>query len=137
MGSLAGSDPERALVLVVDDEDLVREFTARILRESGHTVLVAHDGLEALGLVERYDGAVQLVVTDVTMPRLTGTELATRIKQRWPGLPVLYVSGGAVNLDDTATPLLKKPFSPDALRDRANALLAAHASGGPRPFPGL
>jgi CheY-like chemotaxis protein len=124
MGSPARSDPQGALVLVVDDQEIVREFMARTLRDAGHTVLEAQDGWEALGLAESYDGTLQLVVTDVTMPRLTGTELVARIKARWPGLPVLYVSGGVVP-QDPATPLLKKPFTPDALIAQAKALLAA------------
>ena len=93
MGALAPQAPARLVVLVVDDEDLVRGYMARVLSEAGHHVIVAHDGLEALRVIESCAGALNLVVTDVNMPRVSGTELAAGIRLRWPALPVLYVSG--------------------------------------------
>jgi CheY-like chemotaxis protein len=125
MGSAAPQGGSCAVVLVVDDEEYVCEYMARILREAGYQVRVAHDGLQALGIVESYGGALDLVVTDVTMPRVTGTELAARIKQRWPGLPILYVTGRHLPEDAPAAPFLQKPFTPDALTSQARALLAA------------
>lgn len=98
---------------------------ARVLRDAGYHVLVAHDGLAAWGVVEsRGGGALHLVVTDVNMPGLTGTQLAARIKRRWPGLPVLYVTGQDLPPDAPDAPRLHKPFTPDVLAAQARALIA-------------
>lgn len=69
-------------------------------------------------------GALHLVVTDVNMPGLTGTQLAARIKRRWPGLPVLYVTGQDLPPDAPDAPRLHKPFTPDVLAAQARALIA-------------
>jgi CheY-like chemotaxis protein len=112
------------LVLVVDDDERVCEYMARVLRDDGYHVLVAHDGLAAWGVVESRAGALHLVVTDVTMPGLTGTQLAARLKQRWPRLPVLYVTGRELPTDAPVAPHLRKPFEPEVLAAQARALIA-------------
>jgi two-component system cell cycle sensor histidine kinase/response regulator CckA len=124
MGSPGPQTLAHSVVLVVDDEDMVREYMARVLANAGHQVVVAHDGLEAWAIAETYGEGLQLVVTDVRMPGLTGTELAAHLKERWPSLPVLFVTGGAPSGDPTATPVLRKPFTGDALTAQVRALLA-------------
>ena len=124
MGDCAPQTASRPVVLVVDDDEQMRGYMARVLSDAGHHVLVAHDGLEALAIIESCGGALHLVVTDVNMPRVSGTELAARIKQRWPGLPVLYVTGRELPQDAPVAPRLHKPFLPDVLTARARALLA-------------
>jgi two-component system, cell cycle sensor histidine kinase and response regulator CckA len=86
----APSPPLR--VLVVDDEDLVRKFVERVLREAGYTTVTASDGPEAL---ETAAGAetFDVLVTDVMMPQMTGDELARRIRVQTPGIKVLYLTG--------------------------------------------
>ncbi len=127
MGAAAPDGHTPPLVLVVDDEDALRAYMARVLTAAGNRVIVAHDGLEALGIAEVWSDALRLVVTDVNMPSVSGIELATRLRARWPSLPVLYVSGRDIPGDAPAAAFLHKPFTPAALADRAAALLSGLA----------
>ena len=104
------------IILVVDDQEGVRAVLRRQLSDGGHTVLEAGDGAEALHLVRRRNGAVDLILSDVVMPQMNGTELATRIGIEFPDIPVMlmsaYVPGGVTRLGDgdTVVPVLQKPF---------------------------
>jgi len=104
------------IILVVDDQENVRVVVRRQLTEHGHTVLEASDGAEALHLVRRRNGAVDLILCDVVMPQMNGTELATRIGVEFPDIPVILMSafapGGVARLGhgDTVVPVLQKPF---------------------------
>jgi CheY-like chemotaxis protein len=124
MDKFAAQAQPRPFVLVVDDQNQVRTLMARVLSEAGHVVMEAEDGLEALDIIESYAGALHLVVTDVTMPRVSGTELAAQIKQRWPRIPILYVSGRELPQGAPDAPRLNKPFLPDELTTQVRALLA-------------
>jgi CheY-like chemotaxis protein len=121
----------RASVLVVEDEPLVRELLQRILARGGYSVRTANDGQQALELGA--DG-VELLITDVVMPRLGGRELAARLGAMRPGLPVLFLSGYASDnqllVAEARGPadLLQKPFSAAQLLERVAALLAAAAA---------
>ena len=90
---------------------------ARLLRKAGFTVLEAAGGPQALEVSESHDGPIDLVVTDVVMPIMSGKELAARLLDRRPGLKVLYMSGHADNvivhqgLLDEGVYLLTKPFT--------------------------
>ncbi len=79
-------------VLVVDDDVLVREVTAWMLADAGHTVHEAADGIAALEFLMR-EGPVDLVIADINMPGMDGLALTDEVKARWPELPVLLVSG--------------------------------------------
>jgi len=107
----------RALrVLVVDDDPLVLVSTAAMLEDLGHSAVQAESALDALARLS--DGeAVDLVLTDLAMPDLSGADLARRIKQRWPGLPVLLASGYADKLEDPGIelPHIGKPFNQNEL----------------------
>jgi two-component system cell cycle sensor histidine kinase/response regulator CckA len=83
----------RETVLVVEDDELVRGITVRSLRALGYRILLAEDGEDALRVVERHVGDIDLVVTDVAMPRMGGPELADRLSARNPRVKVLFVSG--------------------------------------------
>jgi two-component system, cell cycle sensor histidine kinase and response regulator CckA len=116
-------------VLVVDDEPGVREIASRYLERGGFRVLEARDGVQALELVDR-EGPPQLVLTDMMMPGIGGAELARRLKQRWPALPILFMSGfssaelreqGAIFSDGD---LIEKPFTPDGLMASAAAAVS-------------
>ena len=104
------------IILVVDDQENVRIVVRRQLTDRGHTVLEASDGAEALHLVRRRNGAVDLILCDVVMPQMNGTELATRIGVEFPDIPVILMSafapGGVARLGqgDTIVPVLQKPF---------------------------
>src|SRR5665213_1752491 len=106
-------------VLVVEDEDALREVARRILSRNGYVVLTSANGPEAIALVERHTGVIDLLLTDVIMPQMLGKEVAARIQEFRPGLPVLYMSGYArpvlgPTLDEEIA-LLEKPFSEQLL----------------------
>ena len=127
----AGADPTEAgaTVLVVDDEPAVRAVAARSLEHGGFRVLQASDGANALELVDRH-GPPQLVLTDLMMPGMGGAELARRLKERWPALPILFMSGysaedlhrqGAIGSDGE---VIQKPFTPTGLVESVSAALS-------------
>jgi CheY-like chemotaxis protein len=113
---LSGSET----VLVVEDDEAVRRLAARVLRDYGYTVLEAEDGAEALQLLAAQD-AIQLVLSDVVMPRLSGRELVARLHDERPWLPVVCMSGytsesgTAELLRDLHVRLILKPFVPATL----------------------
>ena len=91
--SSSGPGADRPVVLLVDDEDGVRRSTARLLEAAGFAVVTAEHGAAAWRELEARGNAVSLVLTDATMPELGGRELASRIARRWPGMPVVLMSG--------------------------------------------
>ncbi|MBL0275387.1 MAG: PAS domain S-box protein [Anaeromyxobacter sp.] len=119
------------LLLVVEDDPLVRAVTVRALQRAGYRVLVAEAGDEALRLVAQAAEPPALAVTDVVMPGMGGREVAEALRQRRPGLPVLYVSGyardtiGPRELAVPRTAFLQKPFSAAALLAQVRGLLDA------------
>ena len=82
--------PQR--VLVVDDEEPVRRFVARVLQGGGYETLVAEDGPAAIAIAEK-EGPLAILVTDLMMPQMNGDELAGRMRQMQPGLKILYLTG--------------------------------------------
>jgi two-component system cell cycle sensor histidine kinase/response regulator CckA len=121
--------PTRAgTVLVVEDEQLVRDLAARSLARAGHTVLTAPDGEHALQLVAERDGDVDVVVSDVVMPAMGGPELAVQLRRRWPNVGVVLVSGYTHELDpvetlDARVAFLHKPFTASALLEAVDRML--------------
>ena len=119
------ASPSRSgTVLLVEDEDAVRELTRRILIEGGFSCLEASDASAALALYRESPGDVDLLLTDVAMAGMSGPELAACIG---PELPALFMSGyagdAAAQLPDGAPPLLEKPFSADELLAAVRAAL--------------
>ena len=125
-------------VLVVEDEDIVRELVCEVLEQQGYNVICARDGLEALSVAGEFDGDIHLLVTDVIMPHMNGHELASKLCALRPDMKVLYVSGYSDNDIgdhgdlDPRHELLQKPFTPqtlaakirDVIRDRKYAFSA-------------
>jgi CheY-like chemotaxis protein/two-component sensor histidine kinase len=116
-------------ILLVEDEEGVRELARDILRASGYTVIEARNGPEALLLCEHHQGPIDLLLTDVVMPQMSGRELAERMGPVRPNLSVLYMSGytddavirhGVLGAD---TAFLQKPFTPAALGQRVRETL--------------
>lgn len=113
-----------ATVLVVDDEQILRTYMTRVLESEGYSVIEAENGVEALSLLSRKDSGVvvDLVITDVRMPRMGGRALAANLAQDRTSPPVLFVSGSHMP-SDVSGPLLRKPFMPDDLSALARKLL--------------
>ena len=111
-------------MLLAEDEDGLRALNGRVLEARGYRVLTASNAAEALLLAERQPGPPDLLVTDVVMPGASGRELARRLRDRHPGLKVLYVSGYAEDsrVEDDAS-FLQKPFTPEGLSERVAELL--------------
>jgi two-component system cell cycle sensor histidine kinase/response regulator CckA len=129
----ADSPPRGAgeTILVVEDEELVRDFACRFLRNEGYLTRESGDGVEALVLLRMEPDAVDLVLTDAVMPRMGGRELADHLGRLRPGLPVLFMSGYTNDeiirrgLLTPSAPFLQKPFSPEALATKVREVLDA------------
>jgi CheY-like chemotaxis protein len=127
-GAPAASIVGRETVLVVEDDAQVREIVVRVLSGLGYRVLAAPDGDAALQLREQH-GAVDLLLTDVVMPRISGRELATRLQWVQPGLKVLFMSGYSEDaivhhgVLEPGIELLPKPFTPKALAQRVRDVI--------------
>ena len=117
------------VVLVADDEPLVRALVVRTLEEEGYVVHAAEDGWAALALIDQGRVQPDLVVTDVIMPRRNGRQLYDAVRDRWPDLPVLFISGHTGDeavlqrLVPRGAPFLQKPFRPEALAEAVAGLL--------------
>ena len=110
-------------VLLIDDEELVREGTAEMLRDLGHTVHEAEGGAEALAKLA--DGLeVDAVISDYMMPRMNGAELARRLGELYPDLPILIITGYAGSDLELRQPQLAKPFRQADLAAALDALVA-------------
>ena len=116
-------------VLVAEDQPEVRRLAMRILQSNGYQLLEASSGPEALELSRRHAGPIDLLVTDVIMPEMTGRELATRLRQSRPEIKVLYVSGytadiiGREGVLDAEVAYLPKPFTPAQLSLKVREVL--------------
>jgi len=119
----------RERLLLVEDDEVVRDFAAEALRRQGYDVVEAAGPLEALAIAEEIGGQLAGLVTDVIMPDMTGRELADALTALYPQLAVLYVSGYAAsaieeeNLLGPGTSFLSKPFSVRALADKVREVL--------------
>jgi signal transduction histidine kinase/ActR/RegA family two-component response regulator len=131
----APTSPGGETVLVVEDEAAVRRAVQRNLERLGYRVLAASDGEDALRIAEPL-GGVDLLLSDVVMPGIDGPELACRLRERWPDLPVLFVTGysadrlarsGAVGPHDR---VLEKPYQLEELARTLRRMLEERASRG-------
>ncbi|MAI79159.1 MAG: hypothetical protein CL917_09480 [Deltaproteobacteria bacterium] len=122
-------------LLVVEDQVGVRDLVKNTLEEIGYTVIIASDGEEAVERVAEHEGDVDLVVTDVVMPRLGGPETVRQLRVAQPNLKVVYVSGyseedlGIDDLAEAGTVFLQKPFGLEELCHSVQSLLSS--PGGP------
>jgi two-component system cell cycle sensor histidine kinase/response regulator CckA len=133
----AASKSRGQTILVVDDEALVRSLTTRALEGHGYSVVEADDGFEAWTLLETMAGRIDLVVSDVVMPRLDGLELARRIEIMPHPPPILLMSGYGLSALEFERPLLAKPFRAQELLAAVHRLLEAPGQGDQGTDPGL
>jgi two-component system cell cycle sensor histidine kinase/response regulator CckA len=120
-------------ILLVEDEDAVRSVAARVLLNQGYTIIQARNGQEALTLLEDLGESLDLVLTDVVMPDMSGPALAEQLRARWPALKLLYMSGYAAGdkvpfgTEQGGESFLQKPFSSEDLTQKVREVLDATA----------
>jgi CheY-like chemotaxis protein len=143
-GSSAAGATGHETVLLVEDEELVRQMAVLTLERRGYRVLVAGDGTEAIARAQGHVGDIHVLVADLVMPRISGQELVRVLRQTRPGLRVLHMisygdeavaremAGGTVEGQVT---FLQKPFIATALADKVRDVLAGErvAAGGRSP----
>jgi CheY-like chemotaxis protein len=118
---------------VVDDEPGLRDLVCRSLQAEGYHTLEAAHGAEALSVLDTLSEPVDLVVTDIVMPRMDGRELGRRLSQRWPDLPILYISAYEMNdifrrgSPRQSAPFLQKPFPMEGLLTTVRQLMQARS----------
>ena len=118
-------------ILLAEDEEMVRELAIEILQGAGYTVLDAPNGAAALAVCERHEGRIDLLVTDMVMPGMDGIELARRVCDSRPGIPVLFMSGYVEDARERLGDLkegrtfLQKPITPTKLSRKVRELFSA------------
>jgi nitrogen-specific signal transduction histidine kinase/CheY-like chemotaxis protein len=119
--------PGTGTVLVVEDEDLVRRLAVEVLVSAGYRVIEAATGMEAVQALERREGPIDLMITDIVMPGMSGLELAERLSKSHPGMQVLYTSGftdDPIRGLDAGTHFIGKPYSITELTRRVRDMFA-------------
>jgi two-component system cell cycle sensor histidine kinase/response regulator CckA len=117
------------IIMVVEDEDILRDFAQLVLRRNGYNVLPARNGEEALKLLDETPNPVDLVFTDVVMPRMSGADLFRRVNQAYPSIPVLFTSGYPrtilleAGIQDNTFEFLQKPYTTQGLIEKIRELL--------------
>ncbi|MBD8235740.1 response regulator [Pseudomonas fluorescens] len=118
------SSAPTSTILVVEDDAIVRMLIVDVLEELEFTVLEAGDAEEALVQVQDNGQVIDLMMTDVGLPDMDGKQLATKVRELRPSLPILFASGYAENIDVPAgMQVIAKPFSIDQLRDKVKSML--------------
>jgi CheY-like chemotaxis protein len=117
-------------ILLVEDQDGIRDMAAEFLRRSGYQILNAEDGTRAMEIAKQHNGDIHLLITDMSMPNMGGRELAAQLRQARPQTKVLFMSGhpdhtSPTNNASTDAPVLQKPFALDELGQKIRALLDA------------
>jgi two-component system, response regulator PdtaR len=129
----SSGEPKPVVILIVEDEILVRMSIADILQEAGYHIVEARDGVEALALLEVRED-VAAISTDVTMPNMNGMALAKIVSERWPNVGIVVTSGAlpaGLSLDLPAgARFVRKPYDPAALLHEISAV-APLSSGSP------
>jgi signal transduction histidine kinase/CheY-like chemotaxis protein len=122
-------------ILVVEDEAGVRELAGQFLKAQGYTVLEAKDGIEALEIAARHEGTIHVILTDMIMPRMSGTELVKRLKAIRPDMKAAYMTGyaeyatsGNETPSNQQSSILQKPFSSTSLAEMIRAALTGQTS---------
>jgi CheY-like chemotaxis protein len=124
------AEPVRGVgtVLVVEDEDAVRDIARRVLERAGFRVLVARHGADALAVLAHADTPVDLLLTDMVMPEMGGLELAARAVERAPNIRIILMSGytdadvGPIGRGERVEGFLPKPFTAESLLDAVRSL---------------
>jgi CheY-like chemotaxis protein len=122
-------------ILLVEDEEGVRRMASRMIQSLGYTLVTAEDGEEGVQVAEEYEGTIDLIVTDVVMPNLSGPEMIDRLRLSLGHIPHLYVSGFTMDklkehgADDSEQMLIRKPYDRETLARRIRAVLDQQPPG--------
>ena len=125
-----------ARILIAEDESMLCDMCARALANDGHEVETAHDGTEALDVLNKHSGQFDLLLTDVRMPKMDGIALSLAAARDFPELTILLMTGyadqreRAHGLDALIHDVLAKPFSVASLRGAVNEALAVSRTRG-------
>jgi CheY-like chemotaxis protein len=125
IGDLGGT------VLVVDDDDSVRRVTERLLRSTGFTVLTATSGPDAIAVAAAYRGTIDLLLTDIVMPDMSGRDLARELSVVRPSMKVLFMSGYHQHSPLSDSQFLTKPFHRGELLEKVRIMLSASPTASP------
>ena len=125
---------QKTKVLLVDDEELVRQLLARILTDAGYAVEEADNGASALQAARRLDGSLHLVITDLNMPVMDGLELARTLRATDGKIPFLFITGldpALIYQAGFRAAVLEKPFTPDAFLEKVAQLTSTSGRNQP------
>jgi DNA-binding NtrC family response regulator len=131
--------PTPVTILVVEDEPGVRRLACQLLQRHGYGTMEAGDGKEALAVLSEAATPIGLVLTDIRMPNLNGLELERLVRERWPAIPVLLMSGEVTRewvvevVHDPTVHLVRKPFTAEDLLEAVHEMLHSAADLSRRP----
>jgi CheY-like chemotaxis protein len=125
---------ESRRVLVVEDAEAIRKMVCSMLHQSGYECLEAENGTQALQLMERHCGEIHLVLTDMIMPHMNGTELASHLSRLRPELPIIFMSGYTEDpvvrdVEQAGSVFLAKPFTAHTLLEKVGRVLNSRRNG--------
>jgi CheY-like chemotaxis protein len=126
-------DEEEQTVLLAEDVDDLRRFVTRVLTQAGLKVIAATNGADAIQKAQEHTGKIDLLLSDIDMPKMTGFELAEQINTMRPDTKIMLMSGlhSGTLLVDHGWHFLSKPFTPDSLKQRIRALLKYSSDEAP------
>jgi two-component system, cell cycle sensor histidine kinase and response regulator CckA len=125
-------EPKETVILLAEDDTVIRNLVGLMLSKEGYSVLAANDGQEALEICRQYKDPIHLLLTDVTMPRMTGRELAERVLKNRSDIKILMMSGETADTvlnQHTLDAFLQKPFMPPTLLKCVQRLLESNFKG--------
>jgi CheY-like chemotaxis protein len=114
------------VILIAEDEVMVRNLVRHLMEAEGHEILAAADGYEALELSRKYEGTIDMLITDVKMPHMDGLELIEKLLKERPNMRVLVMSGHMseeLRGQQAGLPFVRKPFLPGAFRTKVREIL--------------
>jgi len=125
-------EPNEAVILLAEDNPVIRNLVTLMLSKEGYSVLTANDGQEALEICRSFKDRIHLLLTDKTMPRMNGLELAENILKKRPEIKIMIMSGETANTilnKNTPDAFLPKPFMPPTLLTCVRRLLTSEFQG--------
>jgi len=125
-------EPKETVILLAEDEVVVRNLVGLMLSQEGYAVLTANDGQEALEICAAFKAPIHMLLTDVTMPRMSGVELAERVLKKRSETKIMIMSGETADTilkENTPNAFLQKPFTPPTLLRCVRRLLSSEFKG--------